>query len=314
MESNKRSKLVWIIITLFLLVPLVVSVVSTIHVINFFELSNSFVLALTLAMSFEIGALAALAGLVALDKINKNVVWFIFVLLTIMQIVGNTYFAYDFISIKMAAEPNLIKNWTELFGLTEEEPILVKRIIAILSGGILPIISLAFLDLLINYIKKVFGIEHLNTEEDIQLEPGLKKPIINETPVEEEVETETPVEEEVETETLEEENYEMIDKDFQKALIDKKKRLDNMKEPNLELLKILYKNGEVKSGDELPQYNEFINQVELSKFSQKEIKMFLTLCNYLEIFKVSNTHKIALKNYDEATKILGNYLTWSDEE
>lgn len=169
MKKN-NSKIVWLIIISFLLVPLIVSVVSTIHVINFFELSNGFNLALTLALAFEIGALSALAGLVALGKINKNVVWFIFLILTFFQMMGNTYYAYDLISQKMITNPDLIKNWQELFGLLEEDTILVKRIIAILSGAILPIVSLSFLDLLVDYIRKTFGIEdksddNTNTEK-----------------------------------------------------------------------------------------------------------------------------------------------------
>lgn len=170
MES-KKSKIVWLIIISFLLVPLIVSVVSTIHVINFFELSNGYGLALTLALAFEIGALSALAGLVALGKINKNVVWFIFITLTFFQMMGNTYYAYDLISQKMIENPDLIKNWQELFGLLEEDQILVKRIIAILSGAILPIVSLSFLDLLVDYIRKTFGIEESqNTETKKQNE------------------------------------------------------------------------------------------------------------------------------------------------
>lgn len=72
---------------------------------------------------------------------------------------GNTYYAYDLLSIKMQSNPDLIRNWTELFGLLEEDQIIVKRIIAILSGAILPIVSLSFLDLLVDYIRKTFGIE-----------------------------------------------------------------------------------------------------------------------------------------------------------
>lgn len=165
--ENKKSGIVWLIIVSFLLVPLIVSVVSTIHVINFFELSNGFSLALTLALAFEIGALSALAGLVALGKINKNVVWFIFLILTFFQMMGNTYYAYDLISQKMITNPNLIKNWQELFGLLEEDTILVKRIIAILSGAILPIVSLSFLDLLVDYIRKTFGIEEKSESKNI---------------------------------------------------------------------------------------------------------------------------------------------------
>ena len=167
--ENKKSGIVWLIIVSFLLVPLIVSVVSTIHVINFFELSNGYGLALTLALAFEIGALSALAGLVALGKINKNVVWFIFLTLTFFQMMGNTYYAYDLISQKMIANPDLIKNWQELFGLLEEDQIMVKRIIAILSGAILPIVSLSFLDLLVDYIRKTFGIEE-KKEEEVKVE------------------------------------------------------------------------------------------------------------------------------------------------
>lgn len=169
MENKKSNTLVWLIIISFLLVPLVVSVVSTIHVINFFALSNGFALALTLALAFEIGALSALAGLVALGKINKNVVWFIFIILTFFQMMGNTYYAYDLLTIKMQTDPDLIRNWTELFGLMEEDQIIVKRIISILSGAILPIVSLSFLDLLVDYIRKTFGIGDQETPEKITL-------------------------------------------------------------------------------------------------------------------------------------------------
>lgn len=36
---------------------------------------------------------------------------------------------------------------------------MVKRIISILSGAILPLVSLSFLDLLVDYIRKTFGVE-----------------------------------------------------------------------------------------------------------------------------------------------------------
>lgn len=169
MKKQSISKMTWVIIISFLLVPICVSVISTIHVINFFSLSNGFGLALTLAIAFEIGALSALAGLVALGKINKNVVWFIFILLTIFQVNGNTYYAYDVLTQKMVIEPNLVKNWAELFGLADEDPIFIKRIIALISGGILPIVSLAFLDLLVDYIRKTFGIEDQEKPKQISL-------------------------------------------------------------------------------------------------------------------------------------------------
>ena len=153
MLKNKKT-LFWLILFSFLLIPLIVSVISSIHVINFFELSNNKMLAIALSVSFEIGALSALAGLVVMDKINKNVIYFIFILLTAYQMMGNTYFAYDILSQKMAVNPDLIKNWSELFGFETDDTILMKRIISIISGAILPIVSLCFLDLSVDYIKK----------------------------------------------------------------------------------------------------------------------------------------------------------------
>ena len=311
MNKKSISKMTWLIIISFLLVPVCVSVISTIHVINFFSLSNGFGLALTLAIAFELGALSALAGLVAMGKINKNVVWFIFVLLTIFQINGNTYYAYDVLTQKMIEQPDLIKNWAELFGLAEEDPIFIKRIIALISGGILPIVSLAFLDLLVDYIRKTFGIDE-NKKESVEEVVEEKKTEVESEPVES-IKKEEVIEENLE-EKLEEitsdGNIELHEEeDFQKILDEKKKRLDNMREPNMDMLSVLYDNGNINQGSELPSYNDFINKLEKDKYSQKEINLFLTLCNYLEIFKVSNTQKIAIKSYEEAKEILSNYLT-----
>ena len=53
----------------------------------------------------------------------------------------------------------------------------------------------------------------------------------------------------------------------------------------MDMLSVLYDNGNINQGSELPSYNDFVNKLEKDKYSQKEINLFLTLCNYLEIFK-----------------------------
>lgn len=309
-NKTHNSKIVWMIIVSFLLVPLIVSVVSTIHVINFFELSNNYALAVTLAIAFEIGALSALAGLVAMGKINKNVVWFIFILLTLFQMTGNVYYAYDIITNRMKANPELIKNWAELFGLADDEAVTVKRIIAILSGAVLPIVSLSFLDLLIDYIRKTFGIDEnkraeATEEKTAVVEPAFREEKKTDVPEEEAESVESKLDEIAKDNVVDEGEQE----DFEKLLNDKKKRLDNMREPYFEMLDVLYGNGIVNVGDELPNYNDFIASLDMNRFSQKEINLFLTICNYLEIFRVSNTHKIALKGYVDAKETLSNYLS-----
>jgi len=142
-----------------------VSVISTIHVIDFFKLSNPTWLAISLAIAFEVGAAASLASLIAMEKMNKSLVWFLFILLTAMQAMGNTYYAFvnlgDYTS------------WSELFGLIEEEEIFQKRVLSIVSGAILPIVALGFIKSLVDYIKPEENEvsnskEHETTEIDSQ--------------------------------------------------------------------------------------------------------------------------------------------------
>ena len=136
---EKRGISIFIIST-FVLLYLTVSIISTIHVIDFFEMTNPKWLSIFLAIAFEIGAAASLASIVALDKMNKFIVWSLFFVLTAMQAIGNTYFAYTHLSD--------FTSFSELFGLSEEEPIFQKRVIAIISGAILPLVSLSFIRIL----------------------------------------------------------------------------------------------------------------------------------------------------------------------
>ena len=133
------------VIGTFITLYALVSIISTIHVIDFFELSNPYWLAVTLAIGFEIGAAASLASLVILKKMNKTLVWALFITITLMQMQGNMYYAFinltDFGS------------WSELFDLIDEDLIDQKRILAFVSGAILPLIALGFIKSLVDYIK-----------------------------------------------------------------------------------------------------------------------------------------------------------------
>jgi len=133
------------IIGTFVSLYTLVSIVSTIHVINFFELSNPYWLAVTLAIGFEIGAAASLASLVILKKMNKTLVWALFIAITLMQMQGNMYHAFVNLGDFSA--------WSELFDLIEEDLIYQKRILAFVSGAILPLIALGFIKSLVDYIK-----------------------------------------------------------------------------------------------------------------------------------------------------------------
>jgi hypothetical protein len=133
------------IIGTFVSLYIVVSLISTIHVIDFFKLSNPDWLAVSLAIAFEIGAAASLAALIALRRMSKWMVWGVFITLAAMQMMGNAYYAYIHL--------HDFQGWSELFGLNEEEIIFQKRILSIISGAILPLIALGFIKSLVDYIR-----------------------------------------------------------------------------------------------------------------------------------------------------------------
>jgi hypothetical protein len=157
MQKAKSKFINAFIISTFVGLYAIVSIISTIHVIEFFELSNPKWLAISLAVAFEIGAAASLASLIVLDKMNKLLVWVLFIVLTCMQAMGNTYYAYTHI--------HDFQSWSELFGLIEEDIIYQKRLLSIISGAILPLVSLGFIKSLVDYIKPEEASEE--TTEDV---------------------------------------------------------------------------------------------------------------------------------------------------
>jgi len=150
----------YFVIGTFVTLYLLVSVISTIHVIDFFKLSNSDLLAISLAVAFEIGAAASLASIITLEKMNKGIVWGLFIILTLMQAMGNVYYAYTHLEN--------FQGWVELFGLTEEDLIYQKRVLSIVSGAILPIVALGFIKSLVDYIKPYEEPGQTEIEEKIE--------------------------------------------------------------------------------------------------------------------------------------------------
>jgi hypothetical protein len=145
MKTTKSKTVNAFIIGTFVSLYLLVSIISTIHVIDFFRLSNPEWLAISLAIGFELGAAASLAALITLDKMNKTMVWALFIVITGMQMQGNMYYAYTHIKD--------YQGWVELFNIVEWEPIAQKRLLAGVSGAILPLVALGFIKSLVDYIK-----------------------------------------------------------------------------------------------------------------------------------------------------------------
>ena len=220
---SKRDNIIkWSIISIFVGLYSLVSIISTIHVIEFFRLSNPEWLAVTLAIAFEIGAAASLAAIVILDKTSKSLVWMLFLLITLMQMMGNMYYAYvhlvDF------------KSWSELFGIMEEEIIFQKRILSIVSGAILPVVALGFIKSLVDYIKP-------STAEELKVEFEKTQAIEEELEREHNLEIEDRIEdykeEEAREEALEQEvAQDLIEDSLDESVMDDHEEIEAIKADN----------------------------------------------------------------------------------
>jgi hypothetical protein len=152
-----NNLLTWIkenpIRSMFLVPIFLVAGISISHVVAWYDITNPFSWAIYLSVAIEIGAITALIA--ATQKI-KGGVWFMFGLVTFVQMVGNIFYSYKEI------DPNgeLFKAWVELtspifevFGTEPTDIIAHKRWLAILGGGLLPIISLTSLHFFVKYEK-----------------------------------------------------------------------------------------------------------------------------------------------------------------
>jgi hypothetical protein len=136
---------------MFLVPIFLVAGISISHVVSWYNLTNPISWAIYLSIAIEIGAMTAL--LAATNKI-KGGVWFMFGMVTFIQMIGNIFFSYK----EIDANSVLFKSWVELtgpiwemFGSDLTDVVSLKRWLAFLSGGLLPIISLTSLHFFVKY-------------------------------------------------------------------------------------------------------------------------------------------------------------------
>lgn len=137
--------------SMFLIPILLVAGISISHVVTWYDMANPINWAIYLSIAIEVGAITALVA--ATNKI-KGGIWFMFGLVTFIQMIGNIFYSYK----EIDAEGELFKSWVELTGpiwelLGTEQTDLVglKRWLAFLEGGLLPIISLTSLHFFVKY-------------------------------------------------------------------------------------------------------------------------------------------------------------------
>ena len=144
----KRSEKVmrYAIGILFLLLYMLVATISAICSIDFFTLSHSQAMSICLAVAFELGAMCSLCAGVFM-KSNRTLSFSLFTLLTLFQMMGNVFHSYTNLT------PGFIE-WINLFGLNELEEIAQKRVVAAVSGAVLPIVALGFIKCFVDYNDK----------------------------------------------------------------------------------------------------------------------------------------------------------------
>ena len=275
---------------MFLVPILLVAAISISHVVSFYDMANPHNWAIYLSIAIEVGAITALVA--ATNKI-KGGIWFMFGIVTFIQMIGNVFYSYK----EIDESGELFKSWIELtgpiwemFGTEQTDTVGLKRWLAFLEGGLLPIISLTSLHFFVKYQKPEDELVEDNLEDEL-VEDNLEDELIKGS-------SEDNVDEEVK-------------ESFDAFVEKKKKKLEEDKKIFKPLLDILYMSGAVKKGDVLPTYVDFREKVD-SRFTDDNIKMFLTLCNYLEITELSDNVRRAKVNYDDSSSIMRKYLSLED--
>ena len=158
-----------IIYIAFLVPILTVAFVSISHVTTWYGITNPVSWAIYLSIGIEIAALAALA---AISAQMGNKVYFPFGIVTLIQFLGNIFFAYQYIDVNSAS----FQSWVEMvdpivsyIGVESGNMVSHKRFLALFAGGMLPLISLSFLHMLVKFEEsgknKVMSVEEVDIDK-----------------------------------------------------------------------------------------------------------------------------------------------------
>ena len=154
---------------MFLIPIILVAIISISHVVTWYDIANPLNWAIYLSVAIEI---AAMTALVAVSTRVKGGIWFMFGIVTLIQIIGNVFFCFK----EIDETSELFKSWVELTGPIWEmmgtditDTVGMKRWLALLEGGLLPIISLTSLHFFVNYEKRKEETVP-NTKEDNNIE------------------------------------------------------------------------------------------------------------------------------------------------
>jgi hypothetical protein len=170
-----------LIIAAFLIPILTVAVVSISHVTQWYGLSNPVSWAVYLSIGIEIAALSALA---AISANMGSKVYFPFAIVTIVQFIGNIFFAYSYINVdskQFKDWVDLVSPFVEFMGVEPGDFVGHKRFLAFFAGGMLPIISLSFLHMLVKFTEEDRNREILSESKESTSNPEELKQFVDES-------------------------------------------------------------------------------------------------------------------------------------
>jgi len=264
-----------IIKSAYILPILIAAGVSISHVIAWYGLTNPISWAIYLSIGIEIAALSALAGITT--RIG-NAAYIPFIIVTFIQLIGNIFYAYQYIDITSP----MFKDWVDLVGglFGHGDIKFHRQILAYIGGGFIPMISLSFLHLLVSFTNK-------KIKDDETNDGG-----------------ETTIIEDEETTIIEDE--ESIIEENKESKVD----LDDVFTPKENIIKKWDDSGFINTGDEeLPLEKEIflgnngkeveIDNIEESKPKEAEPEQPIDIEEIIETHKKEKEKKISVDEIKE---------------
>ena len=172
----------------FLFLYFLVALISFCHAVQFFGIGNVKWMSISLAFAFELGLALSLASILLSDKNKKQTLpWILMITLTAVQVVGNVYSVFRYISVSDVDYYQYLAK-PLLFFIEEVDENTIQIIVSWIMGAILPVVALMMTDMVANNIKNVSEdkaepIESVKDEleKDIEEQPAIEEK--KETPV-----------------------------------------------------------------------------------------------------------------------------------
>jgi len=134
--------------------PLLITIVSVIHMYDLFLIGNSPALAAVQAIGFEVlnaSSVVAIGQMRMFSAVTRAIIWVVIFTLTVFMAIGNVF------SVYINLDPDHLSMFSEMVSMSGGYS--PKIIVSGVLGAILPFVSLFFLKILSNYWYKVKEIE-----------------------------------------------------------------------------------------------------------------------------------------------------------